>query len=224
MAARSRLRLDATVVQPAAALDGLGAFSHVWLIYEFHENTNAAKQHAIKAKVHPPGLAGERIGLFATRTPHRPNPIGLSVARLMSVEGGTLLLGGADLIEGTPILDVKPYLRHDLVEDARVPAWCEHRSDASLIAEVRFSEKAQAQLQAAVEARRLRFYEDAPTARLAIEQALQLDIRSVHQGRGQAVTDAAGQEYSCRLDALHVGFTTYATHVLVTSCEVCVQK
>ena len=216
-AARARLKLDAHVVQPSAALEGLEDFSHVWLIYEFHENTNAGKQHAIKAKVHPPGLGGERIGLFATRTPHRPNPIGLSVARLLKIEGDTLHLGGADLIEGTPILDVKPYLRHDLVNNAEVPAWCERRSDSSLIAEVRFSEPAAAQLHAMVDARRLRFYDDAPTARLAIEQALQLDIRSVHQGRGHAVEAADGQEYSFRIDALHVHFKTFATHVLVTS-------
>ena len=55
-------------------------------------------------------------------------------------------------------------------------------------------------------------------AGLAIEQTLSLDIRSVHQGRGQAVEKAGGQEYACRLDALEIHFTTFATHVLVTSC------
>lgn len=229
-AARARLRVDARVIQPRAALDGLEAFSHVWLLYEFHENTNAAKAPGhgaaneacpqVRAKVHPPGLGGERIGLFATRTPHRPNPIGLSVARLLSIEGDTLLLGGADLIEGTPVLDVKPYLRHDVHADACVPSWCENRTDASCIAEVRFSEAAGGQLAAAVEAHALRFYTDAATARAAIEQTLQLDIRSVHQGRGQASDAADGQAYACRFDALHVRFTTYATHVLVASVEV----
>ena len=117
-AARATLKLDAHVIQPTA-LDGLETFSHVWLLYDFHENTNAAKLsqqngHApqLKAKVHPPGLSGEKIGLFATRTPHRPNPIGLSVARLLEVRGDTLVLGGADLIDGTPILDVKPCKAH----------------------------------------------------------------------------------------------------------------
>ena len=98
--ARARLRLDAQVVQPAAALDGLAAFSHVWLLFDFHENTNTTKLVAganagvaksgrpqVRAKVHPPGLDGARIGLFATRTPHRPNPIGLSVVELLSVDG-----------------------------------------------------------------------------------------------------------------------------------------
>jgi tRNA (adenine37-N6)-methyltransferase len=129
-AARATLKLDAHVVQPRAALEGLEDFSHVWLLYDFHENTNATKlkplggssgggdggsssssggsrTSQVKAKVHPPGLGGERIGLFATRTPHRPNPIGLSAARLLEIRGDTLVLGGADLVDGTPILDVK---------------------------------------------------------------------------------------------------------------------
>ena len=127
-AARARLRLDPTVIQPAAALEGLDGFSHVWLLYDFHENTNSAKGgHQVRAKVHPPGLGGERIGLFATRTPHRPNPIGLSAARLLAVEGDSLLLGGADIVDGTPILDVKPYLRHDVHVDIAAPSWCENR-------------------------------------------------------------------------------------------------
>lgn len=230
--ARARLQLDARVIQPAAALDGLSNFSHVWLVYEFHENTNASKaatpgggshqqrerERQVRAKVHPPGLGGDRIGLFATRTPHRPNPIGLSVVRLLAVEKDTLVLGGADLIDGTPILDVKPYLRHDAHADARVPEWCEKRTDSSLIAEVRFDAAAAAELAAAVARRGLRFYTDAAIARRALEQTLMLDIRTVHQGRGQAVSESDGQLYTCRFDALHVEFRTYATHVLVTRC------
>jgi len=96
-----------------------------------------------------------------------------------------------------PILDVKPYLRHDLHEDARVPTWCERPTDASMIAEVRFAPSAALALDRL--APRMRFYSDAELAREAIEQMLRLDIRSVHQGRGQAVGDAAGQSYTCRL-------------------------
>ena len=221
-AARARLTLDASVVQPAAALEGLDGFSHVWLLFEFHENTNVGKVQQVRAKVHPPGLGGEKIGLFATRTPHRPNPIGLSVAELLAVDGDTLLLGGADLIDGTPILDVKPYLRHDMVQpEPRVPSWCEKRTDASLIAEVGFSQLADEQLVVAIAAGALKFYSDVSTARTAIVQTLQLDIRSVHQGRGRAAAAGAlGQEYACRFDALDVEFTTYATHVVVTRCAV----
>jgi tRNA-Thr(GGU) m(6)t(6)A37 methyltransferase TsaA len=99
------LRAD---LQPELALQGLEGFSHVWLQFVFHLN-KSARYHA---KVHPPRLEGETIGLFATRSPHRPNPIGLSLVELVEIKNGTLILAGADLVDGTPILDVKPYLPH----------------------------------------------------------------------------------------------------------------
>ncbi len=92
--------------QPAQALQGLEGFSHVWIIFQFHQNTNL-RYHA---KVHPPRLGGEPIGVFATRSPHRPNPIGLSLVKLEKIEGDTLYLSGIDLVDGTPVLDIKPYL------------------------------------------------------------------------------------------------------------------
>ncbi len=103
--ARAELKLKSDL-QPELALQGLEGFSHIWLIFVFHKN-QSARYHA---KVHPPRLEGEPIGLFATRTPHRPNPIGLSLVELIEIRQDTLILEGIDLIEGTPILDVKPYL------------------------------------------------------------------------------------------------------------------
>lgn len=91
---------------PAQSLVGLEGFSHVWLISYFHLNTNKK----FLSKVHPPRLKGGKVGLFASRSPHRPSPIGLSLARLVKVEGATLHLSGIDLVDGTPILDVKPYI------------------------------------------------------------------------------------------------------------------
>lgn len=91
---------------PEHSLVGLDRFSHVWLISYFHLNTNKS----FRPKVHPPRLRGESIGLFASRAPHRPSPIGLSLARLVKVDGATLHLAGIDLVDGTPILDVKPYI------------------------------------------------------------------------------------------------------------------
>lgn len=95
-------------LQPELALQGLEGYSHVWLQFVFHLN-KSARYHA---KVHPPRLEGETIGLFATRSPHRPNPIGLSLVELVEIKNETLILCGADLVDGTPILDVKPYLPH----------------------------------------------------------------------------------------------------------------
>lgn len=91
---------------PEHALAGLDRFTHVWLISYFHLNTNKM----VRPKIHPPRLKGESVGLFASRSPHRPSPIGLSLARLVKVEGPTIHLAGIDLVDGTPILDVKPYI------------------------------------------------------------------------------------------------------------------
>ena len=94
------------------ALRGIEGFSHVWLIWEFSQ----ARREGWSPAVRPPRLGGnQRMGVFATRSPFRPNPLGLSCVRLLGVEkhpdyGTVLRVGGADLLDGTPIYDVKPYL------------------------------------------------------------------------------------------------------------------
>ena len=94
------------------AVRGLEEFSHIWLIWEFSE----AVRDGWSATVRPPRLGGnKRVGVFATRSPFRPNAIGLSSVRLESVEytkerGPVLHLLGADLMDGTPVFDIKPYL------------------------------------------------------------------------------------------------------------------
>ena len=96
----------------ADALRGIEGFSHLWLIWEFSE----AIRKDWSPTVRPPRLGGNtRLGVFATRSPFRPNPIGLSCVRLKAVrktehEGTVLLVSGADLMDGTPIFDIKPYL------------------------------------------------------------------------------------------------------------------
>ncbi len=91
------------------ALRGLAGFSHIWLLWEFSE----VHREGWSPTVRPPRLGGnERMGVFATRSPYRPNPIGLSCVRLVGIEGCDLLVSGADLLDGTPILDIKPYLSY----------------------------------------------------------------------------------------------------------------
>lgn len=80
-------------------------YSHLWIIYYFHKNSSHAK-----AKVAPPRLNGERIGIFATRSPHRPSPIGLSLVEIDRIEGTTISFFGTDMVDGTPVLDIKPYI------------------------------------------------------------------------------------------------------------------
>lgn len=103
-----------------AALDGLEGCSHLWVQFVFHAN----KREAWKPKVKPPRLGGNKsLGVFATRSPTRPAPIGLSVVKLDAIceAGGKvwLELSGVDLLEGTPVLDIKPYVPYvDLVPEA----------------------------------------------------------------------------------------------------------
>ncbi len=97
-----------------SAFRGIEGFSHLWLLWEFSE----AKRDGWSATVHPPRLGGnKRMGVFATRAPFRPNPIGLSCVKLDRLEmhpelGPVLHVLGADLMDGTPIYDVKPYVPH----------------------------------------------------------------------------------------------------------------
>lgn len=94
------------------ALVGLEGYSHLWLIWQF--STVAAEYAAGKRwrpTVRPPRLGGNvRRGVFATRSPYRPNALGLSCVELAGIEDGDLLVKGADLLDGTPIYDIKPYL------------------------------------------------------------------------------------------------------------------
>lgn len=93
------------------AIRGIEEFSHLWLLWEFSRNKRAAWSPTVR----PPRLGGnKRIGVFATRSPFRPNPIGLSCVRLLNVkienQGPVLYVAGADLVDQTPIFDIKPYI------------------------------------------------------------------------------------------------------------------
>ena len=108
------------------ALRGLDGFSHLWLIWGFSEvDSKAASKGAFRPTVRPPRLGGNtRVGVFATRSPFRPNPLGLSSVKLKQImeteEGPVIEVIGADLLDGTPIYDIKPYLaQFDSHSDAK---------------------------------------------------------------------------------------------------------
>ncbi|MBR2162698.1 MAG: tRNA (N6-threonylcarbamoyladenosine(37)-N6)-methyltransferase TrmO [Bacteroidales bacterium] len=107
----------------ADAVRGLDGFSHIWLIWEFSANRSTGWQPTVR----PPRLGGnEHMGVFATRSPFRPNPLGLSCVELVKVdlsdkEGPVLYVRGADLMDGTPIYDIKPYVKY---ADSRPHAVC----------------------------------------------------------------------------------------------------
>jgi tRNA-Thr(GGU) m(6)t(6)A37 methyltransferase TsaA len=103
----------------------LQGFSHIWLIYLFHKGQNERHPRAWSPTITPPRIdAPNKVGIFASRSPHRPNPIGMSVVKLeeiiMHPDGKTeLRVSGVDILDGTPLLDIKPYLPYaDRVESA----------------------------------------------------------------------------------------------------------
>lgn len=115
------------------ALRGLEAFSHIWLIWGFHQ----ARRDAWSPTVRPPKLGGNtRMGVFATRSPFRPNALGLSCVRLekivdLGASGRALLVSGADMMDGTPVYDVKPYLPYADCRPEAVGGFADaHVSDA----------------------------------------------------------------------------------------------
>jgi tRNA (adenine37-N6)-methyltransferase len=117
------------------AISDLDSWSHLWVIYLFHERGDWSP------KVTPPRSKKKR-GVLATRSPHRPNPIGLSVVRLVRIEGLTLHIEGVDMLDGSPVLDIKPYvpyadaisgandgwLREDPIEEWRVEVSAEAKT------------------------------------------------------------------------------------------------
>lgn len=223
-------------LNPVAALEGFQAFSHCWVLYIFHKNTNLQREGRTVAKrkqtrgrvplwqglcmkVAPPRCPELRVGVLACRTPHRPNPVGLSLARIVRVDAvaGEVVLAGLDVVDGTPCLDLKPYLpTFEAIPSAVIPPWVQASYEEALMT-VAWSPEASAQLSVllqglaadegkagvisrggeegkAVETRRVRLWPFASEQELrsALEGTLALDIRSPlqkvrHQNPGPQV-------------------------------------
>ena len=104
------------------ALDNLDDFSHIIVLYWMHQ---LATEGQLRTKIHPKGKQElPLVGLFATRSPHRPNPVGKTTVRLLERQGHILKVEGLDAIDGTPIIDIKPYIPgYDSTANAKVPQW-----------------------------------------------------------------------------------------------------
>ena len=169
------------------AVAGLEQVSHVWLLFLFHRTL----EETPRLKVRPPRLGGNRsIGVFASRSTHRPNGIGQSVVRLDKVEPGRLWLSAIDLLDGTPVIDIKPYVpyadrldqaRNGIAEEAPPTIPVDWRPDALD--------------QARQHAQRLQ----EPVVEL-IEQCLTQDPRPAYQ------VPQSSRRYGCRLWDLEVGW------------------
>lgn len=103
------------------ALEGVEEFSHLFVLFWLHKMSDEARE---VMKVHPRGRSDmPLLGIFATRTPHRPNPIGLTRVKLLKIEGNVATVQGLDAFDGTPVLDIKPFDSWDTTENFRVPDW-----------------------------------------------------------------------------------------------------
>jgi tRNA (adenine37-N6)-methyltransferase len=182
---------------------GLEGYSHIWVIFIFHE----ALADGWRPMVRPPRLGGQkRVGLFASRSPHRPNPVGMSVVRLEKVviENGSfaLELSGIDLLDGTPVLDVKPYVPY---------------SDSVPGAEGGFTDEDMAEQKVVVSPDVLSFCQDyqrqtGNDLKSLIQQTLQKDPRPASQRR-------IGREYGVLLWDVNVRWRVEEWGFLVLSCE-----
>lgn len=107
------------------ALDSLELYSHIIVIYWLHQ----ADSSKMALRVHPKGKRElPLVGLFASRSPYRPNPVGQKTVRLLKHRGNVLLVEGLDAVNGTPVIDIKPYIPgYDSVADATVPPWTQRR-------------------------------------------------------------------------------------------------
>ena len=110
--------------QPEISLQGLERFTHLWILFIFHLNDSKG----FNAKVHPPRMNGESIGVFATRSPHRPNPVGLSLVKIKKVHRDRIEVDGIDLVDGTPVVDIKPYLPQFEIREEAKAGWVEETS------------------------------------------------------------------------------------------------
>lgn len=167
------------------ALQGIEQFSHLWLSFIFHKN----KQKSWTPKVRPPRLGGNTsIGVFASRSPYRPNPVGLSVVEFVGIrkENNKLLLdiNGADLVDGTPVIDIKPYIPYtDSIKNARA-GYAEMAPQEKLA--VVFAEQASKQVK--------QFSEMYPDLQELIRRVIALDPRPAY------TTDReADKQYGIRL-------------------------
>lgn len=195
---------------PVESLDGIEEYSHLWILFIFHRNENKR----FKPKIEPPRAGGKKIGVFATRTPHRLNPIGLSLVKLERVEGRTLHLSSLDLIQGTPVVDIKPYHPADVMPDFTLPQWMVEQAEVKPPFRVVFSADAERDLTQVIP--KLEFFKTRQEARDAIEESVSLDPRPIY------VRSRASKEevYGYRLDRLNVLYRVDDEQKLASVCAV----
>ena len=219
------VQLDKQVLGDGA-LEGLETYSHAWLLFYFHENsdehklnvlnsTTANAKKTFKGKIRPPGMLGAKTGVLSTRSPHRPSRLGLSLVKIVEVDlpNRRLVVSGVDLLDQTPIFDIKPFVPADVpVGEIRYPDWVGKRAndgrsqdDAPLV--VDFSDEAKFSLQDILHKSnytKMFLTSDVEKACEVLRQALRLDIRAVYHDR----YEVSDREF-------HVTFCEVGVHFVV---------
>jgi tRNA-Thr(GGU) m(6)t(6)A37 methyltransferase TsaA len=220
--ARGRIELTLPSDIAAESVLGLEEFSHIWIIFVFHLNTTS-KNGRVPAKIAPPALGGRKVGVFASRAPHRFNPVGMTLARLDRIQvvkkyvpgrkptqTVCLHISGLDLVDGTPVVDIKPYVpTYDAPLDSyNLPTWVS--GGLATKRHVLIADKAQRELRGLLEDndQALEFYGGADESidvcfenvLKCIEEVLAIDVRSQWQtqkarkGKSQAERAARLQQ------------------------------
>jgi len=158
-----------------SSFDGIENFDFIWIIYVFHLNV-----HFGKAKISPPKYEGKKLGVFATRSPHRFNPIGLTLAKIEKIEKNEILISSVDMISGTPVIDIKPYHHLESVnlENIKYPEWIKQSASEEKKATVIFTENAQNNLKNILENHKLNFYDKFEELEALIKGVLEIDPHS----------------------------------------------
>ena len=203
-------------INPAGCTDGLNEYTHLQIIFVFHANTNEGGGDSaarFKAKIAPPRLTGSRkVGTLATRSPHRPNPIGLTTARIEGVDAakGRVLLSGLDLLDGTPVLDIKPYIpEYDCIPEAVVPDWVREPTGTIAMSAVRWADGAKERLAIAAardSGRALRTLPDIASVSAVAEEVLAWDVRTAVKRRRDGTGDEEAARHKIVLDGLEIHF------------------
>lgn len=190
------------------AFEGIEEFSHLWLLWQFHDNKNQ-ENSKFRPQVRPPRLGGnQKIGVFATRSMYRPSPIGLSVVKLKEVKkvGKTvrIYVTGSDLLDGTPIVDIKPYIHYS---DAVMEAQSGYAQEEPQRKTVIWSDEAEQQKQQLLENGKI----SVQTIQ-ELEQVLSLDPRPAYQEDPERI-------YGMHFADFNIKFIVNETSVLIVEIE-----
>jgi tRNA-Thr(GGU) m(6)t(6)A37 methyltransferase TsaA len=185
--------------EPLKCLKGLDSFSHAWVLFWFHENKNLSYRPIVR----PPRLGRKGVGALATRSPLRPNPIGLSLVKIDRVVGDRIYISGVDIIEGTPVFDIKPYIHeYDSVQNSSC-GWLEDVTSTHI--EVEFLERAIEDISSIAY----------PNLQKNIEDILKTDIRN----RNDKSLKNEGKALGFYFEDLNVVFECYKNKVVVLKIE-----